>query len=290
MSPTWKTTATPPEWRIGLGGWARILLRAGAIISVILLGLVLLGLLVAGERLLRRKNRPISAWVTVFVCRTALRLLGLSIARQGRPMRGAGAMVANHASWLDIFVLNSGTALTFVSKAEVAGWPGIGLLARVTGTLFISRTRSRAAEQTAALNARLQAGERLLFFPEGTSTDGQRILPFKAPLFEAFFDPALPEDLKVQPVSVRYHAPPARDPRVYGWWGDMGFAPHLLATLALHPQGKVSVIYHAPISVAQSTDRKALANAAETAVRSGFATTEDASSLGGAHKGQARGL
>ena len=80
--------------------------------------------------------------------------------------------------------------------------------------------------------ARLLAGHKLLFFPEGTSTDGLRVLPFKSTLFAAFFEPELHHTMWIQPVSVVYYAPVGEEARFYGWWGDMEFAPHLLKTLA----------------------------------------------------------
>lgn len=146
--------------------------------------------------------------------------------------RGSGALVANHASWLDIFVLNALSRIYFVSKAEVAGWPAIGWLARATGTLFIERDPKQARAQAQQMEDRLRAGHRLLFFPEGTSTDGLRVLPFKPTLFAAFFGQNQPPGLQVQPVSVSYHAPAGAPARLYAWWGDMDFGSHLLTVLA----------------------------------------------------------
>lgn len=183
-------------------------------------------------------------------------------------MRGPGAMVANHASWLDIFALNARAPVVFVAKAEVAGWPGIGLLARATGTLFIQReARGEAARQAEALAGRLRAGQRLLFFPEGTSSDNRRCLPFKPALFAGLLLPGLPTGLRVQPVTVRYEGPPGEDPRFHAWWGDMEFGPHALAVLAAPRGGRVTVTFHPPIPV-EGRDRKRLAAEAEAAVRS----------------------
>ena len=150
------------------------------------------------------------------------------------------------------------------------GWPGIGWLARATGTIFIERDRARAAEQTQIFRERLQAGHKLLFFPEGTSSDGTRVLPFKTTLFAAFFDPALRDALMVQPASVNYIAPPGEDPRFFGWWGDMDFGPHLVSILAHGAGGRVQVRYHVPFALKDMSDRKALAKACEEAVRAGF--------------------
>jgi 1-acyl-sn-glycerol-3-phosphate acyltransferase len=182
-------------------------------------------------------------------------------------MAGRGAVVANHASWLDIFVLNAADRVYFVSKDEVSRWPGIGWLARATGTVFITRKGSEAKEQQAIFEARLRAGHRLLFFPEGTSTDGLRVLPFKSTLFAAFFMHGLNHVLCIQPATVIYHAPPGRDARFYGWWGDTGFAPHLLTVLAGRRRGRVEVVLHPPLPVESFPDRKALAQACEAAVR-----------------------
>jgi lyso-ornithine lipid O-acyltransferase len=106
-----------------------------------------------------------------------------------------------------------------------------------------------------------------MFFPEGTSTDGQRILPFKSTLFAAFFAPDLRDLVQVQPVTVIWRAPSGADPRFYGWWGDMEFGGHLLSVLASPRQGSVEVVYHHPLRVADFPDRKALALACEGAVR-----------------------
>ena len=184
-------------------------------------------------------------------------------------MVGAGAVVANHSSWLDIFALNAAARIYFVSKAEVAKWPGIGWLARATGTVFIARDRSQAANQVAVFKDRLGHGHKLLFFPEGTSTDGQQVLAFKPTLFAAFMEDGLRDSLSIQPVSVIYTAPIGADVRHYGWWGDMDFGPHLLATLAQSPQGSVRVVYHDPVRVAGFENRKRLAAHVEGVVRAG---------------------
>ncbi len=188
-------------------------------------------------------------------------------------MTARGAVVANHTSWLDIFALNAVKRIYFVSKSEVANWPGIGWLARSTGTVFIERNPARAHQQTALFTARLLAGHKLLFFPEGTSTDGLQVLPFKTTLFEAFFAPELRDEIHIQPVAVIYHAPDGLDARYYGWWGSMEFGTHLLATLAPARSGSVEVIYCTPLRVADFADRKALAAASEAAVRQAHGTS-----------------
>ncbi|WP_299961766.1 lysophospholipid acyltransferase family protein [uncultured Roseobacter sp.] len=270
MSATWMGDPPPRAPRLGAGGVLRVLMRGLPLALLVFGGLALTLLVRLIERPVWGVNRPLTPAITVAVCRGALRIIGLSVETQGTPMATPGAVVANHASWLDIFVLNAPQRVYFVSKAEVAGWPGIGWLARATGTVFIARDRAQAAAQAALFQSRLRAGHRLLFFPEGTSSDGQRVLPFKSTLFAAFFAPGLRERLAVQPVSVRYRAPEGCGARFYGWWGDMEFGPHLLRVLAAPRQGRVTVVYHAPLAVAAAGDRKTLAAACETRVRTGF--------------------
>lgn len=271
MSATWQSAEPPaPPRRLGAGDWLRVVLRGLplAVVTFGCLGLMLLLRLV--ERPLFGLGRPVTPWLTRFVCTSAFVLLGIGRSTRGQPLRGAGAVVANHASWLDIFTLNASKRIYFVSKSEVAGWPGIGWLARATGTVFINRDRREAKDQARVFEERLSAGHRLLFFPEGTSTDGRRILPFKTTLFQAFFTDHLRSFLQIQPVTVVYTPPPGEDPRFYGWWGDMDFGAHLLKVLAAPRQGSVEVIYHPALRVADFADRKALAAACEAAVRAGL--------------------
>jgi lyso-ornithine lipid O-acyltransferase len=259
-----------PAVRIGPGGWLRVLLRAPVLAVVVFGGLVVLLALRLLERPLFGLRRPVTPWITVGVCRAALAILGLRFSWRGVPLTGRGAMVANHVSWMDIFALNAPTPLYFVAKAEVGDWPGIGWLARATGTVFIERDPRQAQEQALLFEARLRAGHRLCFFPEGTSTDGVRLLPFKPTLFAAFFAHGLAEILHIQPVSVIYRGPRGQDARFYGWWGEMGFGTHLLRVLAAHPQGSVEVVYHPPVPVAEFPGRKELARRCEADVRAGL--------------------
>ncbi|SEO07146.1 lyso-ornithine lipid acyltransferase [Pseudorhodobacter antarcticus] len=252
---------------IGGLGWLRVLLRIVPFATVTYGGLVLL-LACRVVEVPFAPRRPVTPYITQAVCRLALMIMGLRVQVVGRPMRVAGAVVANHASWLDIFVLNACDRVYFVSKAEVARWPGIGWLARATGTVFIARDPAQARVQQAAFEARLRAGHRLLFFPEGTSTDSLRVLPFKSTLFAAFFTHGMEAVMHIQPVSVRYFAPKGADARFYGWWGDMDFAPHLLRILASARRGRVVVTFHAPLAVDAFAGRKDLAAACEMSVRS----------------------
>lgn len=265
--PTWRG-AEPPEIALGWAAYARATLRGVLVVLLLICGIMVKLAVLLVERLVRGGRRVWSPVVTQGVCRLVFVILGLRLEARGARMTGPGAYVANHSSWLDIFALNARRNVLFVSKAEVANWPGIGLLAKLTGTVFINRDRRAAKAQPKLIEARLLAGDRLLFFPEGTSTDGRRILPFKTTLFEAFLSEKLKSDLQVQPVTVVYHAPPGADPAFYGWWGDMALGPHLLQVLGARCQGHVEVVYHEPLRVADFAHRKALARAAEARLRS----------------------
>lgn len=269
MSSTWQSEQPAVYPPITALGWVRVTVRAVLLIFVVFGGLAILLAVRLLERPLCGVQRPVTPWITQSVCRMAFFILGIRHVVTGTPMRDRGAVVANHSSWLDIFALNVAKRIYFVSKSEVARWPGIGWLARATGTVFIERRPSRARAQTALFQERLLAGHKLLFFPEGTSTDGQQVLPFKTTLFEAFFTEDLYEKISVQPVSVTYHAPPGAEVRFYGWWGDMSFGGHLLQMLAPARQGRVQVIYHPPIRVSEYPNRKRLAQACEESVRAG---------------------
>ncbi len=266
----WSPGDEAPRAPIGAAGWLRVVLRGVPLSLMTYGGLVLLLAIRLVEAPLAGRGRPVTPYVTQFVCRAALVILGMRHSVRGVPMDHHGAVVANHGSWLDIFALNACQRIYFVSKAEVSRWPFIGWLARATGTVFIERDPRRAKTQQAEFEARLRAGHRLLFFPEGTSTDGLRVLPFKSTLFQAFYTHGLEHVMQIQPVTVIYRAPPGADPRFYGWWGEMAFGPHFLMTLAAARQGSVEVIFHPPLSVDDFPSRKELAAQAEAEVRSGL--------------------
>lgn len=262
----WRTAEISVE-APGVLGWLFVILRGGVLGLVTYGGLALLLLLRLIERPLCGQARPVTPFITQGVCKAAFAILGLPLTVTGTPMQQKGAVVANHASWLDIFTLNAVQRIYFVSKAEVAGWPAIGWLARATGTVFIARKGTEAKRQQEVFEDRLRAGHKLCFFPEGTSTDAVRVLPFKSSLFQAFYTHGLDRVMFIQPVTVVYHAPPGQDARYYGWWGDMAFGPHLLMTLAARRQGRVEVIFHPEVPVDAFPNRKDLAAHCERVIR-----------------------
>jgi 1-acyl-sn-glycerol-3-phosphate acyltransferase len=260
----WKGIAQEPLDRpFGLG-WPLLIVR-GVLVTLLILGLFIpllilrvLGLKHAGQTIVK------------LACRGALAVMGIRLVKIGKPMQHAGAVVANHSSWLDIFTLNAAQKVYFVSKAEVEKWPVIGTIAKYVGTVFIRRVRSDAHKQKSVFLERISTGDKLLFFPEGTSTDGRRVLPFKSSLFAAFFEEGLPELTWIQPVTVNYVAPVIKRRNWYGWWGEMGFFEAFAMVLSKWKQGYVELVFHEPLDVAKFDDRKSLAIAAETAVLNGL--------------------
>ncbi|MFN3724397.1 MAG: lysophospholipid acyltransferase family protein [Paracoccaceae bacterium] len=249
----------PPKVPVSGSGWLRVAVRAAVLGLVTYGGLILLLAVRFVEWPVFGMSRPWTPRITQAVCRTAVTIMGISLSVRGSPMRHRGAMVANHASWLDIFALNACAPMYFVAKSEVSGWAGIGWLARATGTVFIARKGTEARRQQQVFEDRLRAGHRLMFFPEGTSTDSRRVLPFKSTLFAAFFTHGMEAVMHIQPVTVVYRPPVGVDPRFYGWWGGMTFAGHLVTVLAARQQGSVEVILHPDVPVDAFANRKDLA-------------------------------
>lgn len=218
-------------------------------------------------------GRPVSALGPAVVqvwAAQALRSIGLRYRQHGTPLRSGGAFVANHSSWIDIVALQRAAAPFLVSKSEVRDWPVVGFVGRAIGTMFIARRPAEAKRQEAELHARLLRGDRMAIFPEGTSTDGLRILPFKSSLFAVFLSPDFQDGIAIQPVTIRYRPPSRLPASFYGWWGEMDFASHLRSVMARSSGGIVELTFHPPLSVADYTERKSLTRDAEAAVRAGM--------------------
>jgi 1-acyl-sn-glycerol-3-phosphate acyltransferase len=172
-------------------------------------------------------TRARALWLQVSSRRT-LRLLKVKVKTTGAvPLRGL--IVSNHLSYLDILVLSAITPAVFVSKSEVKQWPVFGWFARLSGTLFVHRNRrsdvARLNEQIAHV---LDAGVPVVLFPEGTSSDGRHILPFKSSLLE----PVLRQDQPLCAALIRYSLPDGLASEDVCYWGDMTFLPHLLNLLS----------------------------------------------------------
>ncbi|MEM9212262.1 MAG: lysophospholipid acyltransferase family protein [Pseudomonadota bacterium] len=197
-----------------------------------------------------------------------LTVIGLKLEIDGIDNVRPGAVVANHSSWLDIFVLYAATPGQFVAKSEVKRWPGIGVLGRLFGTIFIERDRRQAKHHLNQLQVPLERGERLIFFPEGTSSDGQRILSFRTTLFEVFFATSIYPIAYIQPVFIQYLPDEGSDPRIYTLHSGMKFGRHMLSVLAHGRRGTVAVTIGNTVKVSDYGSRKTLARSLERSVRS----------------------
>ena len=204
-------------------------------------------------------------------------LLGVRVREIGSRMREHPLLiVSNHCSWLDIPVITSVAPVVFVAKSEVAGWPVIGLLAKLQRSVFVERARRhRTRDVNAEIARRLAEGDPVVLFGEGTSSDGNRVLPFRSALIGAARD-ALAEAehtgrVWIQPLSIAYtrmrSLPIARHERPHvAWYGHMSLAPHL-TRLARHGRLDVSLTWGEPVAFDEQSDRKQVARALEADVR-----------------------
>ncbi len=202
-------------------------------------------------------------WLFGCWARIVLRVIGLRCRVDGTPPRGAGLLVANHLSYVDVVVLAALSEVTFVAKAEVAGWPIVGSLCRFVSTVFVRRARGEAVTSALGeIEAALAKGRLLVLFPEGTSSDGRQVLPFRPALLEA----ARLTDRPIGWAALSYFTAPELPPAAQSvcWWGDMTLVDHLYRLLQL-PEIRVHVTFGAMESAARA-DRKRLAVALQEAV------------------------
>lgn len=221
-------------------------------------------------------SRPLSIRIPILYHRICCRILGFRVVVNGAMSAKLPTLfVSNHSSYIDVMVLASLIPGSFVAKAEVATWPFFGRLAKLQRTIFVDRRVSRAADQRDQMLKRLRARENLILFPEGTSNDGTRPLPFKSALFAVAQGDVGGEKLVVQPVSVAYTRldgmPVGRAFRAhFAWYGDMMLMPHMWILTGLGVV-TVEVMFHPPVSIAGFGTRKALADHCFNEVMQGVA-------------------
>lgn len=214
--------------------------------------------------------------------RQVCRLIGVRLTIEGRVAADRPVLlISNHTSWLDIPVLSAVAPVSFVAKKEVGRWPFVSSLARLQRTVFVDRERrSAVGETTGEIMARLADGDTIVLFAEGTSSDGNRVLPFKTSLFAAAKptakagasrEDAPAKDAVVQTLSLVYtrlHGVPLnRSARpLVGWFGDMEMQSHAWALLKAGPLD-VRIRIGEPVPLAEFADRKALARHSEAEIR-----------------------
>jgi 1-acyl-sn-glycerol-3-phosphate acyltransferase len=243
-------------------------LLAFAVLTLVLLPFQLLGI---AFRL------PIQRGIPWLFHRVLCALIGVRIREIGKRSADFPLLIlANHASWLDIVVITALTPAVFVAKKEVAGWPIFGWLAKLQRTVFIDRERRhRTGAATQEIAERLIGGDAVVLFAEGTSSDGNRVLPFRSALIgavhHAIGSSTHHDRVTVQPLSLAYvnlnglplgHAFRSR----VAWYGDADLVPHLLGVCSA---GAVDVVvsWGEPVSYDMNADRKDIARVAEQAVR-----------------------
>lgn len=210
--------------------------------------------------------------------RMVCRVLGIRVIVRGGALASARPLlvVGNHSSYLDIEVLGSLIPGSFVAKAEIAGWPFFGWLAKLQRSVFIERRSSKAREHKDEIEKRLLEGDVLILFPEGTSDDGNRMLPFRSALFSVAERRIEGEPLVVQPVSLAYTRldgmPMGRSFRpLFAWYGDMALAPHLWRMLGMGVL-TAEVMFHEPVTIDRFASRKALSEHCWRVVSEGVAS------------------
>lgn len=249
-----------------------VLRSAFVAVSLLAVTLVLLPFQLLGLRFDWKIRRIIPR----FWHRAACWLIGLKIRTHGRPdHRRPLMLVANHASWVDILVLGALADVVFIAKTDVAGWPVFGVLAKLQKTIFVAReARAKAGEQVDEIADRLKGGEIVVLFPEGTTSDGNRLLEVKTSLFGAAATARshVPGGVvHVQPVSIaytgvhgmpmgRYHRP------IAAWPGDITLLPHLKGILSAGAL-EVDVDFAEAIVFGPQSNRKILAADVTTTIR-----------------------
>jgi 1-acyl-sn-glycerol-3-phosphate acyltransferase len=209
-----------------------------------------------------RRNAVIQSWSHKLV-----RICGITVElRPGAQALEHAMIVANHVSWLDIFVINTLLPCRFVAKSEIREWPVLGWLADMAGTVFLARGNRRDLRTIfKSLVDRLQSGERVAFFPEGTTATQGTVLPFHANLFEAAVD----AKVMVQPYALRYVDAQGKLHPAVDFIGDMTFAESMIAILS-GPPVRAQLLCLAPLNGA-GAHRRELAQAAHDAVATALA-------------------
>jgi 1-acyl-sn-glycerol-3-phosphate acyltransferase len=250
------------------GSW---LIGVRRLIPYALLTLALMPLQAAALAL----DLPLARRLPQFYHRRATRLLGLDVVTRGAPSTERPTLfVANHSSYFDIEALASLADVSFIAKAEMSSWPFFGWLAKLQRCVFVDRRPSNVGAHASEIGRRLAAGDSLVLFAEGTTSDGNRLLPFKSALFSVAGEAAPDRPLCVQPVSIVATALDGmalgRSLRpYYAWYGDVPLMPHMWEALCL---GRFTIVveFHPPFK-AEGLTRKELARRCHAEVEAGFA-------------------
>jgi 1-acyl-sn-glycerol-3-phosphate acyltransferase len=231
------------------------------LVSYLLLTIVALPLHLTALAL---RVRPVVRWLPVFYHRMVCVILGIKVKVNGQRSTVMPTLfVCNHVSYLDIEVLGGRIPGCFVAKAEVATWPFFSTLAKAQRTIFVDRRSSKTSNSRDEMLKRLDTGDNLMLFPEGTSSDGTRVLPFRSALFAVAQLRRDDRPIVVQPVAISYTRldgiPLGRYWRpLFAWFGDLDLVPHLWQMVCLGETEAV-VTFFPPVDIDKLGDRKKLA-------------------------------
>ncbi len=249
--------------------------RLGTALRLLACALAFLALIGPHLLSLRFGTGRVAAWLPVAFHRLFLRLFHVRVSVAGTPPgpREAALIVGNHVSWLDIPVLGALRPLSFVAKSEIAGWPVVGTLARLQRSVFIDRSRrAHTAQVNTTLAGRLARGDLIVLFAEGTTGDGNRLLPFRSSLVGAAQGAlAAGAHVRLQPLAIAYvrrHglALTRTERPDIAWYGDMALMPSVRLFLERGPID-AHVVWGAPIDFALGTDRKRATALAQASIR-----------------------
>jgi 1-acyl-sn-glycerol-3-phosphate acyltransferase len=234
-------------------------------------------LLISIQWLLGKLGLPGWGFISSNYYRLLRSLLRVHVRVDGAPVRDRAVLyVSNHVSWVDIVAIGSLAPVAFVAKREVRSWPLVGITAELQRTVFVDRNRRhQTADAVGEMVARLNGGTSVVLFAEGTSSDGNRVLPFRSALLGAVKHVASHSDaagdILIQPMSISYVSthgiPLGRQHRpLVAWYGDLDFMPHIKELIA---RGAVDAVvsYGEPVKIDAAIDRKALTRRLEGAVR-----------------------
>ena len=224
----------------------------------------------------KRLNLPLQTRIPVFYHSVCTRIAGMRVEVHGTRSRDRPTLfVSNHSSYLDITLLGGLIPGSFVAKQEINGWPFFGMLARLQRSVFVDRRATQVLRDRSQIDARLARGDNLILFPEGTSSDGNRTLPFKSALFAVAEGAPGGRPVTVQPVSITCTRldgiPLGRGLRaLYAWYGDMDLVGHMWQMMK---SGRLTVVvtFHPPVTFAAFGTRKALLDHCHGAIAAGVA-------------------
>lgn len=222
------------------------------------------------------KNSPLYFFFATLFGRASLFIFRIKVSvKSAQSGKDNIIYLGNHLSYIDIPVLSAFIQGVFIAKASVRQWPVFGALAKVGGTVFIDRNRGAALNAIKSINEALEAKHPLIIFPEGTSTNGAQVLPFKSSLFELFLNQSLKEKLIIQPFTIKIietNGAPIKnitDHDFYAWHGNMTLPPHLWR-LATSKGAKIQLEFHETLAAKDFDDRKAFAKACYNDVAKGL--------------------